>query len=197
MTWRGRAGSLGGRARQIGEMLGLIDEIAAQTGLLALNASIEAARAGEAGRGSRWSLGELRRLAEWPVASTESIREIIAGVQEETSAAIAATAQGTRQAREVGALMTSATAMPEDSVAVSRRQESAAGQIDAAIRRICDEHAALTVQMTAQRMRLIGQIEAVAAELGAVATQPGLAGPLAGSYGLGKVPWRMPACRLR
>jgi methyl-accepting chemotaxis protein len=168
----GRAGSLGVRAQQIGEMLGLINEIATQTGLLALNASIEAARAGEAGRGFAVVAGEVRRLAERSVASTESIREITAGVQDETTAAIAATEQGTRQAHEVGTLMTSATAMLEDSIAVSRQQESAADRIDAAIRRIRDEHGALTVRMTGQRMRLIDRIEAVAAEL-----YPGRAAP--------------------
>jgi hypothetical protein len=161
----GRAGSLGVRAQQIGEILGLINEIATQTGLLALNASIEAARAGEAGRGFAVVAGEVRRLAERSVASTESIREIIAGVQDETTAAVAATEQGTRQARDVGALMTSATAMLEDSITVSRHQESAADRIDAAVRRIRDEHDALTVRMTGQRMRLIDRIEAVAAEL--------------------------------
>jgi hypothetical protein len=160
-----QAGSLGGRAQQIGEILELINEIAAQTSLLALNAAIEAARAGEAGRGFAVVAGEVRRLAERSVASTGSIREIIASVQDETSATIVATEQGIHQAHEVGELMTSTTAMLEDSIVVSRQQKSAADQIDAAIRRIRDEHDALTVTMTGQRMRLIARMEALAADL--------------------------------
>jgi methyl-accepting chemotaxis protein len=160
-----QAGLLGDRAQQIGEILELINEIAAQTSLLALNAAIEAARAGEAGRGFAVVAGEVRRLAERSVASTESIRGIIASVQDETSATIVAAEQGIRQAREVGALMTSTTAMLEDSIMVSRQQKSAADQIDAAIRRVRDEHGSLTTNMTGQRMRLINRIEALAADL--------------------------------
>ena len=174
-----QAGSLGDRAQEIGEILELINEIAAQTSLLALNAAIEAARAGEAGRGFAVVAGEVRRLAERSVASTGSIREIIASVQGETSATIVAAEQGIRQAREVGALMTSTTAMLEDSIVISRQQKSAADQIDAAIRRVRDEHGSLTTNMTGQRMRLINRIEALAADLVADrgATAAGSAGP--------------------
>jgi methyl-accepting chemotaxis protein len=163
----GQAGSLGGRAHQIGEILELINEIAAQTSMLALNAAIEAARAGEAGRGFAVVAGEVRRLAERSVASTGTIREIIASVQDETNATIAAAEQGIHQAREVGVLMTSTTAMLEDSIVVSRQQKLAADQIDEAIRRIRDEHASLTAAMTGQRRRLIDRIEALAGELAA------------------------------
>jgi hypothetical protein len=172
-----QAGSLGSRAQQIGEILELINEIAAQTSLLALNAAIEAARAGEAGRGFAVVAGEVRRLAERSVASTESIREIIAGVQGETSATIVAAEQGIRQAREVGTLMTSTTAMLEDSIIVNRQQKLAADQIDAAIRHIRDEHGSLTVTMTAQRMRLIDRIEALAAEMVIDGTVPPAGSP--------------------
>jgi len=109
--------------------------------------------------------GEVRRLAERSVASTESIREIIASVQDETSATIVAAEQGIRQAREVGTLMTSTTAMLQDSIVVSRQQKLAADEIDAAIRRVRDEHDSLTVTMTGQRMRLIDRIEALAADM--------------------------------
>ncbi len=171
-----QAGSLGGRAQQIGEILELINEIAAQTSLLALNAAIEAARAGEAGRGFAVVAGEVRRLAERSVASTGSIREIIASVQDETGATIVAAEQGISQAREVGALMASTTAMLEDSIIVSRQQKLAADEVDAAIRRVRDEHGSLTVTMTGQRMRLIDRIEALAADMDIDRTRPA-AGP--------------------
>ena len=94
-----------------------------------------------------------------------SIRKIIASVQDETGATIVAAEQGINQAREVGALMASTTAMLEESIVVSRQQKLAADEIDAAIRRVRDEHGSLTVTMTGQRMRVIDRIEALAADM--------------------------------
>src|SRR5712692_10569846 len=128
-----RALSLGERAQKIGGILELINDIAAQTNLLALNAAIEAARAGEAGKGFAVVAAEVRKLAERSIRSTDSIREIIAGVQDETNATIMATEQGTRQAREVGELMTSTATMLEESILATQQQKSAADQVAAAI----------------------------------------------------------------
>jgi methyl-accepting chemotaxis protein len=95
-----RSLSLGERSQKIGEILALISEIAEQTNLLALNAAIEAARAGDAVRGFAVVAAEVRKLAERSMHSTESIREIITGVQDETNATIMATEQApTRCAR--------------------------------------------------------------------------------------------------
>ncbi|HEY0392629.1 MAG TPA: methyl-accepting chemotaxis protein, partial [Solirubrobacterales bacterium] len=96
-----RSLALGERSQKIGEVLELINEIAEQTNLLALNAAIEAARAGDAGKGFAVVAAEVRKLAERSIRSTEEIREIVAGVRDETNATIMATEQGARQAGEV------------------------------------------------------------------------------------------------
>jgi methyl-accepting chemotaxis protein len=128
-----RSLSLGERSQKIGEILELINEIAEQTNMLALNAAIEAARAGDAGKGFAVVASEVRKLAERSIRSTESIREIIMGVQDETNATIMATEQGTRQAREVGELMSSTAAMLEESILATQQQKSAADQVATAM----------------------------------------------------------------
>ena len=143
-----RALSLGERAQKIGEILELINDLSGQTNLLALNAAIEAARAGEAGRGFAVVAAEVRKLAERSMHSTESIREIIAAVQDETNATIMATEQGIRQAREVGELMASTAAMLDESILVTQQQKSAADQVDAATQQIRDAVDHLAVEQT-------------------------------------------------
>ena len=152
-----RSLSLGERSQKIGEILALITDIAEQTNLLALNAAIEAARAGDAGRGFAVVASEVRKLAERSIRSTESIREIIGAVQDETNATIMATEQGTRQAREVGELMGSTAAMLEESILATQQQKSAADQVATAmvqIRESADQLAAEQEQrvVTAERV---------------------------------------------
>jgi methyl-accepting chemotaxis protein len=159
-----RSLTLGERSQKIGEILELINEIAEQTNLLALNAAIEAARAGDAGRGFAVVASEVRKLAERSMRSTESIREIIVAVQDETNSTIMATEQGTKQAREVGELMSSTASMLEESILATQQQKSAADQVAAAMSQIREASEQLAAEQS-QRVGTADRLERLVEEL--------------------------------
>jgi twitching motility protein PilJ len=89
--------SLGDRSLEISNIVNTIQDIAAQTHLLALNASIEAAGAGEAGLRFSVVADEVRKLAERASHATRDIGGLIKGVQAETQEAVVAMESGTRE----------------------------------------------------------------------------------------------------
>ena len=79
---------LGESSQEIGEIVGLIDDIADQTNILALNAAIQASSAGEAGRGFAVVADEVQRLAERSANATKQIGELVSTIQNDTNDAV-------------------------------------------------------------------------------------------------------------
>jgi twitching motility protein PilJ len=79
---------LGESSQEIGNIVELIEEIAEQTNILALNASIEASRAGEASRGFAVVADEVQKLAERSTAATKKIEVLVSTIQSDTNEAV-------------------------------------------------------------------------------------------------------------
>jgi len=147
---------LGARSAEIGDIVDTIDDIAAQTNLLALNAAIEAARAGEQGRGFAVVADEVRRLAERVSSATKEIAGLIGGVQQGVTASVRAMGEGSEQ-------MTAGTAAAADAGTALERILEAVGNVTEQINQIADGATELR-ESGAEMAQRIGEVRSVAEE---------------------------------
>jgi methyl-accepting chemotaxis protein len=128
----GTVQELGKSSNQIGEIISVIDDIADQTNLLALNAAIEAARAGEQGRGFAVVADEVRKLAERTTKATKEIATMIKKIQADTQGAVTSMNEGTKQVDEGIALADEAGKSLQEIVNISQKVTDMVAQIAAA-----------------------------------------------------------------
>jgi len=128
----GTVQELGKSSDQIGEIIGVIDDIADQTNLLALNAAIEAARAGEQGRGFAVVADEVRKLAERTTKATKEIAGMIKKIQLDTKGAVESMDEGTKKVDAGIALADKAGFSLHEIVGISQKVTDMVTQIAAA-----------------------------------------------------------------
>jgi len=186
----GKVNKLGERSKEIGKIVAVIDAIADQTNLLALNAAVEAARAGEQGRGFAVVADEVRKLAERSQGATKEIADLIDGIQGGVADTVVAMEQGTRGVDAGYELAAKAGQSLKDILASADELGQQVEQISGAARQlttmgkemvklsdnisaIVEENTAATEEMAATTRQVSSSIESVAgvAEENSAATQ--------------------------
>jgi methyl-accepting chemotaxis protein len=148
----GEVRSLAGEIDEIGEIIGLINDIAEQTNMLALNASIEAARVGEAGDGFAVVADEIKGLAGEVADATEEVESLVAGVQSSADTAV-------DDIQAMGERVSSGTTTIENAL---EELEDIAANVEASNQSI-QEISAATDDQAASTEEVAGMIDKVAA----------------------------------
>ena len=151
--------ALSEQTQQVGEIIDTVNDIAAQSNILALNASVEAARAGEYGKGFAVVAVEVRNLAEQSRQATAQVRAILSDIQKATNATVMATEEGTKQVEEGMALASQAGESIEQLAGVIEGAAQAATQMVAGGRQ-----QAAGVEQVAVAMQSINQATAQSLE---------------------------------
>ena len=147
-------------ATEVAKIIGVIDEIAFQTSLLALNAGVEAARAGDAGRGFAVVAQEVRALAQRSAESAKEIKGLISASTQQVDMGVnlvgktgQALARMAGKVGEIDVLVTGIASAAQDQARRLAEINSNANQMDQATR----ENAAMADEMTIVGRNLAGE----------------------------------------
>lgn len=149
---------------QIGTIIGVIDEIAFQISLLALNAGIEAARAGEAGRGFAVVAQEVRELAQRAANAAKQINTLISASGEHVKSGVSLVGEA---GQALNTIVVEVKEISENVMAIveaSREQATGLNEINIAVSRIdqgTQQNAAMVEQSTAASHKLAGEASAL------------------------------------
>jgi methyl-accepting chemotaxis protein len=162
-------GAIASSSRQIGQIIGVIDEIAFQTNLLALNAGVEAARAGDAGRGFAVVASEVRALAQRAAEAAKEIKTLIDVSGRQVAQGVACvTDTGDALSRIMASVVDLSGVVSE--IATSAQEQAAALQdVNGALAqmdRVTQQNVAMVEQSTAASRRLADNSEHLAQLIG-------------------------------
>jgi methyl-accepting chemotaxis protein len=156
-------------SRQIGQIIGVIDEIAFQTNLLALNAGVEAARAGDAGRGFAVVASEVRALAQRSAQAAKEIKALISASTTQVAQGVDLVGQAGLALARIAEQVTQINGVVSEIAASAQEQATGLHQVNAAVNQmdqVTQQNAAMVEQATAAAHSLREETDALSDLIG-------------------------------
>ncbi len=153
-------GQIESSSREIGNIIGVIDEIAFQTNLLALNAGVEAARAGEAGKGFAVVASEVRALAQRSAEAAKEIKALINTSTDQVGSGVDLVGQTGQALEQIVAQVAEIDALVADIAASAQEQSTGLGEVNVAVNQmdsVVQQNAAMVEEATAATHALKGE----------------------------------------
>ena len=156
-------------SKQIGNIIGVIDEIAFQTNLLALNAGVEAARAGDAGRGFAVVATEVRALAQRSADAAKEIKALISASGQQVETGVKLVSETGQALGRIVTQVTQLNGLVVELAASAKEQATGLGEVNAAVNQmdqVTQQNAAMVEQSTAASHSLAHEAEELARLVG-------------------------------
>ena len=152
-------------SHQIGQIIGVIDEIAFQTNLLALNAGVEAARAGDAGRGFAVVASEVRALAQRSADAAKEIKTLISASSQQVAAGVNLVGETGKALERIVKQVTQINRVVTEIAASAQEQATGLNQVNTAVNQmdqVTQQNAAMVEESTAASHGLAQEAEELA-----------------------------------